>query len=123
MGLSSKVDADSVAGRIRWVLRKVWLDNQARMAADLGISPAAISYLTRGTHAPGTRFMAAISAHPLINPDWLLTGQGEPLIGTTSTGEEMLPLARQPLPGPAEKYRELLSREHLPTARFDLGPG
>ena len=111
-----------VNDRVNWLLQKLWFGSQTRMAKEIGLSQSAISNVVSGKRAPGRSLLTAISVHPLVNPDWLLTGRGEPLTGTASTAEEMLPLARHLLPGPPEKCRSLLTGEHVPTTKFDYRP-
>jgi len=95
-----------LASRVVTVLNLLWEGRQRRMAADLDISPAAISRIVRGEQAVGPRVLATIASHPRVNGTWLRTGIGEPQLVTAPerpVDDWLAPIANVILPGlPAE---------------------
>jgi hypothetical protein len=69
---------------------------------------------------PGRRVLEAIAAHPKINPAWVLTGEGEPLLEAAPTGGKpiVLPVAKAALPGPPAQHGELLTEEAIDFQNF-----
>ena len=89
------------------------------MARAIGCSHTVITKIAAGLQSPGTRLLSAIAQHPKINPAWLLSGDGEPLLQErpdTPTEGWPLPIARQLLPGAPDEYRSMLSGETFPIA-------
>ena len=118
---SSRKDTPAeVSERVAWLLDKIWLGSQVRMAKETGISQGAISNVVRGKRPPGRSFLTAIARHPLVNIDWLLTGDGEPLLPSKG-GELMLPIVRQILPGSPANFQNLWSGEYTPATEADFG--
>jgi len=68
------------AERVMLLLKKVWSNSQTRMAAEIGMSQSAISNVVTRRQQPGRKLLAAIAAHPLVNANWLLTGDGDPIV-------------------------------------------
>jgi hypothetical protein len=111
--------AQDVTDRVRYLLETLWGGNRAKMAAELGFSTTAINSIANGNRTPGRRLLQAIADHPKVNPTWLLSGEGAPLLvggGKTLPGERKLPIAVQPLPGPPADYRKLLTGKTYPVA-------
>jgi transcriptional regulator with XRE-family HTH domain len=120
----------TAAGRVEWLLRKIWFGSQTRMARDIGVSKSAVANILAGRRTPGRGFLLAVAAHPLINQTWLLSGEGEPLfvpmqapIDPPSTATELvLPVADHFLPGPVAQFQDQLRGSYLPVARHDYRP-
>src|SRR5262245_59192177 len=69
-----------LAARMRWLAERLWQNNQARLAAELRVSPPVISRVLTGKQPPTGKLLAALlSCHPEVNLHWLLTGGGQPL--------------------------------------------
>ncbi|MCA9123712.1 MAG: hypothetical protein H6822_08650 [Planctomycetaceae bacterium] len=89
------------------------------MSRDVGCSPSVITKIAAGRQSAGRRLLTAISAHPKVNPSWLLSGVGEPLLADSPEAPAAgwpLSISRQPLPGAPANSPGLLSGESLPTA-------
>lgn len=106
------------ADRVTWLLKQVWSDNRSAMARDIGVTHSVLTKIASGTQAPGRQVLSKLAEHPKVNPTWLLTGSGEPLLVKNDSPEEgwPLPIAAQALPGDMEKFRALLSGESFPVA-------
>jgi hypothetical protein len=94
------------------------------MATDLGISPGGLSNVLAGKRAAGKDVLTALSRHPLVNPAWLMRGEGLPIEQgqTHIPGGRALPLAATLLPGPVEACHDLLVAEHFPVSEFHFRP-
>ena len=117
---SAEAQGLDAGGRVSWLLRNVWDGNRAAMARDVGVSHTAINRVVSGERTPGRVLLTAISGHPKVNPGWLLTGEGEPLLAEreeSPVGGWALPIAKRPLPGPPQENMTLLSGESFPVAR------
>jgi hypothetical protein len=109
-----------------WILHELYSDRVTRMAADLGVSGAAVSRIAGGKQQIGPRMIAALAAHPKINPDWIRHGVGEPLRSIVRQGSAQLthqensalPVSDQVLPGGARRH--VLRLETAP--RFPVAP-
>jgi len=104
--------ADPTWRRFGWALAAVWAGSQSQMAADLGVSQALISRVTRGLQQPGPRLLKALSKQPTLNSVWALTGTGEPY-ANPSARIATLPISNRPLPGLPSRHRGLLTGEQL----------
>jgi hypothetical protein len=119
MGRKSKqplaeMDWATPGGRVRWLLANVWQGNRLAMAEDISVSHTAINKVASKAREPGRRLLAAIAGHPKVNPAWLLTGQGAPLLEAADDARDKpVPVARQLLPGPPQQNAELLSGDAL----------
>lgn len=127
MTLKSKyvaADPSTPAGRVRWVLEKLFGGSQSRMAAAFGLSQAAISNVLRGQRIPGREMLMVIGSHPLLSLSWMLTGDGEPIekLDEKKSQADALPIVDRPLPSSPGLSRSLLSGEHYPTARHFVSP-
>lgn len=104
------------ARRVRWLVENLWQGNSSAMAREIGMSHATIGRVVRGEQPPGRKLLTAIADRPKVNPAWLLSGEGQPLLSDPAG----LPIARCLLPGSPEEHRDLLSGEHYPVAKaFD----
>jgi hypothetical protein len=68
------------AERVKWLLNKLWAGHQTRMADDIGVNQSSIGNVIHGRREPGRAMLMSIASVPLVNPAWLLTGEGSPLI-------------------------------------------
>lgn len=102
-------DLSVPAGRIEWLLGHAFSNNLRRMADEVGIAHSAIHNIIKRAREPGRRVMAAIAAHPRVNPSWLLDGAGEPLV----VPRNELPIADSILPGLPSAHNGLLIGQTL----------
>lgn len=108
--------------RVRWLLLNYWNKNRSAMARDLGCSHTSIYKIVHRDWEPGPRILAALKAHPRLNPTWILTGEGEPLVAEKSTGHKVLPIADQLLPGAPEDHADRLTPGYFPVAEPQYRP-
>ncbi|MCA9180371.1 MAG: hypothetical protein KDA51_02940 [Planctomycetales bacterium] len=116
---SRRITVTPVAERITWLLDNVWSGNRSAMSRDVGCSPSVITKIAAGSQSAGRRLLTAIAGHPKVNPTWLLSGVGEPLLADSPEVPAAgwpLAIARQPLLGEAADNSGLLSGESFPTA-------
>src|SRR5690606_10291031 len=102
-------------------LNNVWQGNRSAMAQAVEVSHSVLVKIAAGQQGPGRRLLQAIAGHPKVNPAWLFTGEGEPLVAPKSDVTEgwPLPVAYEPLPGPVEKHKDKLSDDtFLVAGRF-----
>jgi hypothetical protein len=84
------------------------------MAEAISVSHTVVNKIASKTREPGRRLLAAIGQHPKINPAWLLTGQGAPLLEAADDARDKpVPVARQLLPGSPQQYADLMSGDAL----------
>lgn len=86
--------------------------NQRRTAEYLGCSQAVISKIILGKQNPGGRVLDLMAQHPKVNPAWLLTGEGEPLLAEKKSATDQgwpVPIAEELLPGPPKEYSNHLT--------------
>ncbi|MBT6156426.1 MAG: helix-turn-helix transcriptional regulator [Planctomycetaceae bacterium] len=102
--------------RVVHLLDELWNGNQSAMARDLGLSTTAVHKVLHGQQEPGRRFLTALAKQPRVNPAWVFTGEGEPLLGfptLSSEGGTPLPVLDRLLPGSPEGYAsQIVGREH-----------
>ena len=111
------------AGRVAWVLQRVWQGSQSRMGRDIGVTQSAVSAIVTGKRKPGRRFLAQLAAYPMINANWLFNALGEPLVVEEQPGHGghyFCPVAAGPLPGPPRGCREKLTGQYRPVAAPDF---
>jgi hypothetical protein len=99
------------AQRVSWLLDEIWEGNRSEMARAVGVTHSVLGKIAAGEQNPGRRLLEAISKHPKVNPAWLFSGEGSPLLAEKS--QEPLDgwpvkIAAQLLPGPVEQHRNLL---------------
>jgi len=98
-----------VALRVDLLLKKVWQGSQTKMARDIGVSQSVVSHVVVGRQEPGRKLLAAIASNPLVNPRWLITGEGEPLVAQfTEPGRRALYVATGLFEGLPEEHSECL---------------
>jgi len=109
--------ADKPAERLVFLLEALWSGNRSAMAAAIGCSHTAISQVATGKRPLGGRLMKLVAEHPKVNPIWLLSGEGEPLLaegtGVPSEGWPV-PVVHSPLPGPPMEHPALLTGRTFP---------
>jgi hypothetical protein len=103
---------DEVAKRIDFLLKHLWNDNQRSMAAEIGCSQAVLSMVVNGKRPPGRKLVELIAAFPRVNPVWLQSGSGEPILARAAL--DSLPVSEQILPKPPLECRDLLLSERYP---------
>jgi hypothetical protein len=115
MGRKKTDDAirEANCGRVRFLLEHLWASNQSRMAADLGVTQSLVSKICRGSQGPGREFLAALARQPGVHAEWVLRGEGTPLVPST---HGTLPVACGILPGWPERHPELMTGERSPVA-------
>lgn len=96
--------ASKLAGenqRVRYLLDFLFDGNQSKMADALGIPQPVISRVVTGKLRPGKQLIAALTGHPKVNPAWLATGKGDPLLAAEASSSEgwPVPVASCLLPG------------------------
>lgn len=100
---------DSVDQRIK-MLREKWGLTQTELAERLGVGQSAVAQMEQGRHKPSFDVLEAFVRQLGANPLYLLTGQGEPLLGSpliasaqgpTTAAHKALPPATGPTPAPA----------------------
>jgi len=117
MPRSPKAPDPSLAKRFLYYLDTVFRGNQSVMAERLGCSQAVISKIKTGRQPPGQQLLSALARHPKINPAWLLTGEGEPLLAAPDDdGGWPVPISRHILPGPLDHHRRELPGHSIPVA-------
>ena len=109
-------EASTIGERVEWLLKVIWDGNRSEMARKVGCSQSVISKVVAGTQGVGGKLLADIAAHPKVNPRWLISGIGEPLLasGEAAAGGLVLPIARQPLSGEPDEHRDELSEQTFP---------
>ena len=70
----------SPPGRFSHVLQSCFAGNQSAMAAAIECSPSIISRVVSGKTRPGSRLLLALSRCRGVNPQWAMTGEGEPML-------------------------------------------
>jgi hypothetical protein len=106
-------DRDIKRQRVRFLLDFRWAGNQRQMARDLGVAQSLVSKIVNGAQGAGKRFLATLARYPGVNPDWLVRGEGQPLL---LPPKGTLPVSYSVLPGSPIDYPNLLSGERHPIA-------
>lgn len=97
--------------RVCYLLDFLFEGNQSKMADALGIPQPVISRVATGKLRPGKKLITALTGHPKVNPAWLATGKGDPLLANeTSTSEGWpVPVASCLLPGGPSDCKKMLT--------------
>jgi hypothetical protein len=111
-------DPTTETGRFLFLLNKIWAGSRTRMARDIGVTQSAISNVATGRQRPGRKILALLAAHPLVDPGWLLTGQGNPLMSDAPVGEASLPIAAQPFNGLPMDHPDALEASSYPVPKW-----
>lgn len=119
------------AKRVVHLLNALWDGNRAAMGRELNLSHGVVNQVCYGRHAPGRKFLNALAAHPKVNPEWLLRGEGQPLKAqmeqpsTAVAGS--LPVLDYILPGPPADHpayvigtMQILSPDRVRSSRYLL---
>lgn len=89
---AAKFKAMSIGDRIRYVM-EVREVKQTELAERLGIGQSAISNLvTDASRKPSAPTLLALAAELQINPNWILTGEGDPYGWAPVTHENQVEL-------------------------------
>jgi hypothetical protein len=109
-------DVKSVEGRVRFLLREKWSDNQSHMARDVGVAAATLSRVLTGQRPAGRELLLAIGTCKGINLRWVLHGSGEPFATTDQVDLRpwFLPVSEQLLPGPPAGSPDRLTGYYYP---------
>lgn len=105
--------------RVLWLLNALWNGNRSEMARSVGVTHSVLTKIAAGQQNPGRRLLAAVASHPKVNPGWLLSGEGEPILADSGSAPEEgwpVPIANQVLPGQLSDHRSLLTGESFPVA-------
>jgi hypothetical protein len=111
--------------RVVWLLNAVWNGNRSEMARAIGVGQSVISKIAGGEQSPGRRLLQAISEHPKVNPGWVLSGEGAPLLaesGQSAADGWPVRIATQLLPGPLDEHRSMLSDDSFFVAGAQYRP-
>jgi hypothetical protein len=90
------------------------------MAADTGVRQGSFSNVLTGKREPGMDMVAKVAAHPLVNPNWLFTGEGIALVENVANmalGEAAVYVARELFEGLPDDNRDKLEGYLLPVHR------
>lgn len=106
---------EAARGQVGVVLDRLFDGNQTRLAKALGVTQALVSMVVRGVQPPTRDLMARLAGIDRVNPEWVVTGDGDPILpdirGTLPVSDDLLP---EPPSG-----RD--ARERFPIARgYDL---
>jgi hypothetical protein len=104
---------EAVRTRVKWVLDNLYHGKQRRMAAAMQMSQPLISRIINGRQGAGSEFLAAMARLPGLNPEWVQSGTGEPLLPPT---KGTLPICVCLLPGWPARYPELHTGQRHPVA-------
>lgn len=108
-------DLPPICRRIDWLLRQVWSNVIADMARNLGVSVTVVSRVLAGQQ-PSGQMLAGFARHG-VNLRWLLTGQGQEMVGAGGdAGAAFWPVVTQLLPGRPVDNPELFGHFTLPAA-------
>ena len=83
-----------LAQRLKYVREHLGL-SQKELAQALGVSQKAVSYWERGERSMPAIILRRLKESLGVNPDWLLTGEGEPFLkpqGGTVKKKTKLPM-------------------------------
>jgi hypothetical protein len=102
----------SASDRVRRLLAEVWQGNQSALARDVACSQPLLSKIIHGKQEPGRSLLERIARHPGINPSWVLSGEGQPLVELEDV--HSLPVSFEVLAGPPLEYPRRLQPERFP---------
>lgn len=100
-----KPDQEEQRERLSYYLRVLYRGNQRVMADAAGVTQSFVSKILSGAQQPSAGFLDTLSRQPLVNPAWLLRGEGEPLLPSTAG---TLPVSDLILPGTPSAYPDLI---------------
>lgn len=82
----------TIGDRLRWIIETRNI-SQTALASKVGVTQAAISNLvTDSSRKPSAPTLIAIAAELQINPNWILTGDGDPFAWAPVTSESQVEL-------------------------------
>ena len=109
--------ADTTTDRFIYLVEALWRGNRSRAAEELGCSHTAVSRVLTGKRPLGARLLKLVTEHSRVNPLWIMSGEGEPLLAERSDDNSEgwpLPVVTRPLPGTPSKHRALLTGQTFP---------
>lgn len=111
---------DPLSERVLYLLDKIWAGNQSRMSADTGVAQPTISNVRIGRAKPGRGMLEKVARHPLVNQNWLMTGEGSPIAwaSTGDSGSVALHVALRPFTGMPQDHPESLGEMREVGLRF-----
>ena len=93
------------AQRFVSLMNKIAGGSQRAFASLLGCSQAVISKIVNGEQEPGPHLIRLVRSLPGVNVEWLVTGEGEPLIGgALQSASGTVSVVRKLVPGDLRKY-------------------
>lgn len=125
MELSQLSELDK-RGRLSQFIDVVCCGSQRQAAVTLRVSPACISRAVSGHRPVSWKLLREIASLPNIDRDWLETGIGSPICGRTKTLTDIgniVPIAKQLLPGALLQYEGMLSSRFIAVPRDRYGAG
>jgi hypothetical protein len=99
--------------RLVLVLDRLYGGNQSSLARALGVTQALVSIVVREVQPPTRNLMARLGALERVNPRWVETGEGEPLLPDV---RGTLPVSDVLLPGPPAEHAALMTGERFAVA-------
>ncbi len=119
MGQAKSLDMREVRDRLHWLMDKLWRSSQTAMARDLGVTQGTIGNILAGRRKPGRVLLDGLASHPLVNEEWLRSGDGPPLLvdSPVDAGELALPIARELFAGGPYDSPECLEPVLYPVSR------
>lgn len=94
----SPQSARLLKSRIAWLMGKLWMGSQTKMAAALGVSQSTIANILAGRRKPGRILLSALAAYPSVNENWLRHGVGAPIMSVEIEAQPRRPLSLSPRP-------------------------
>jgi transcriptional regulator with XRE-family HTH domain len=98
---SATTVSDELHARIARLSELIWSGNQSAMGRDLGVDQSAVSKVLAGKQQPSAMLIERLATWSRVNPAWLMSGRGEPLLdGSTTPGVGLYcPLVEEIPPG------------------------
>jgi len=94
---------------VRYLLKKNWDDNQSKMAEAIGVSQASISQICNGKSEPSTAMLKKIAKVGGVEPNWILTGNGETYLNPEASLGALIPVCERLLSGSPAKNKNFKS--------------
>lgn len=114
---SESLDWTTPQARVKWLVEQLHSGNRSKFAEAIGVSHTAVSQVVAG-QPPGRKFLEAVARNLMVSPEWLLTGAGQPTVGSAGRANAYIPMARMLLPGPVAEHQDLLRGQVGPTLEY-----